>query len=61
MVALENGIMYRRLLATDEKKVPFRRVMSFEKSSVLMSMFKLDGSFSLPNSKADYGHKLEDF
>ena len=60
MVALENDIMYRRLLAIDEK-VPFRRVMSFEKSSVLMSMFKLDGSFSLPNSKADYGHKLEDF
>ncbi|KAG0710551.1 hypothetical protein GWK47_022582 [Chionoecetes opilio] len=60
-VALDNDVMYRRLLAMNEqKKVPFRRVMSFESSSVPMSLFRSDGSLALPNYKSDFGHKLEE-
>lgn len=60
-VALDNDIMYRRLLAMNEKKkIPFRRVMAFENSSVPMSLFKVDGSLALPMSKSDFGHKLEE-
>lgn len=59
-IGLDAEMMYMRLLAINsKKKVPHERVMSYENSSVPLSIFKTDGTMNGSESKSDFLHKLE--
>ena len=59
-IDMEGEMIYMRFLAMNSKtKVPHERVMSYENSSVPLSMFKTDGTMNGSEAKSDFLHKLE--
>jgi hypothetical protein len=59
-VTINGEVMYLRLLAVNaKKKVPLKRVLSFENAPVPLSLFAEDGTM-LACAKSDFMHKLEE-
>ena len=58
-IKMNTEVMYLRLLAINAmKKVPIERVLSYENSSIPLSLFTEDRSMITPN-KSQFMHKLE--
>ena len=59
-VTIDGEVMYLRLLAVNAtKKVPLKRLLSFENAPVPLSLFADDGTM-LSCAKSDFMHKLEE-
>ena len=59
-VTIDGEVMYLRLLAVNaNKKVPLKRVLSFENSPVPLSLFTDDGNMTTC-AKSDFMHNLEE-
>lgn len=60
-ISIDGEVMYMRLLAVNSlKKMPLHRIMSFENSSVPLSIFTNDGRLQSSGAKSDFMHKLKE-